>query len=397
MGGDISYKFQFYHALTLQPLGSLEIADPIWNDPVRGIGEFSGHVFLLPSQDKDRIQTRIHEDYSLLVIFENDSPVWVGWTQGHTWLPKSQRFSLKYVQLRGWLYKLFLKMNWSLSTDTMVILERFYKYVQQDQTAIARDLVNLICRNNDPGLIPVEPWNVPSAQYLTGVLRDLSIPASSFVYLGEAIDSMALRDEGFDWDVAPSIDPETGALRLFFKTWFPERSTGNKSLFFENNNKSGKGNIIDYPDEFPFDVSDRATRTWATGAGQPPDQKVAMDYDPVIDDQGVILTEVMTNHSTVMKPATLHGHARAQRIFSSVKHEEITISVDPYNPPITSYTVGDRCRLKFLDEVVGMDQRGLRIIDRAIAPESGDNPLSCAVTIDLSDLTVPEDEQEVPV
>jgi hypothetical protein len=389
--------FRFYVAPVLtpsSPIGELTLSTVSWNDPVVGVGgTFEGKAEIDTSQTRDSLMTMTEPNAMALYVYDDVANRYLfgGVIKKRPWSHNERRLTVQAISWKSWLYQKLVNMNMSTNPPT----DTLWSFTGIDQFAISRSLFS---SSSPPGVLA--DYGVPAINLgteLSGVLRTLTFQGSQFKFVGELIDSMAYRDQGFDWYI--SVEPDANRMpSLWLRMAFPGRgSLNNQILVFQSQNKTG-GNILSMED--PEDSSDETrTRTWATGSGTPPDQVVAFDEDPDLSSDVTLLTcERVDNYTTVSDNGTLASHARQTRAFygQAIKQSVITVSLT--DPDYNSYVPGDKIRLVVQDDWTDWDFDAVRIVDREFHifnQGGGAQPDTVKLTIDLNDDELPEDEAQV--
>jgi hypothetical protein len=281
--------------------------------------------------------------------------------------------------VKSYIYNLFLRPNGVASGN---ITDVTYSWSQIEQTIIATQL--MAYATGGPG---AELTFQAATALVTGVLRDLNVQGFDFKYAGDLIDTMSNRSKGFDWTIEPR-NVDGLPVYLFARYWYPERKTDATNLYFEFD-PAGGGNILNFGNP-AANIADRRTRVWATGAGSPPDQAASVDTDPMVLANQRLLTEKSSSYSSVTNPLTLHDHAQAERLVLAEPFDQITLAVKPDNPATWAYGSGDRARIVIKDLWLDIDVPSARIVDRSISPFFRTHGESMSITVDLSDLKLPD-------
>lgn len=375
-----NYAYRFFDAVTLNLIGELELSNVAFNDPVKNIGSLTGKCVISPI-NVERARACFDFDKAIIGVFNDEVPMWAGFLLSRRWDAQSTTLEVTYKHVKSYLYSLFFRPS---GADTGVIGETLYGASGIEQTVIAQDLIVAGMGGSGSEL----NFQIPST-LSTGVVRDLTVKGLDFKYIGDLIDTMAKRRNGFEWTIQPEI-VEGLPFYLFGRFFFPERRTGATGLFFEYD-PNGNGNILDFgtPEE---SVANRATRVWASGAGTPPDQSVAVDTDPLVSFGQRLVWEKVSNYPDVPSPITLQDHAQQERLVLAQTFDQITIAVKPDNPDVLAYGPGDRCRIVINDLWTNIDVDNARIVDRSISPWYRGAGEAVSITVDLSDNELPEIE-----
>jgi hypothetical protein len=367
------------------PIGELSLSSVSFNDPVSGTGgSFQASLEIDGDVDVARALTQ-----PWAVALYAQDPVSGSYLFGgplieRPWQPASRRLQLGAISWKSWLYMKMLDPD----RTTNPVTDKIYSQTATDQFAIARYILGF--SNSDVGTPHIGMGNE-----LSGVNRDLSMQGSQFKFIGDLIDSMANRDNGFDWTIA--IEPDSnGNPSLWFRPYWPKRGQVNNSVILLHEQPAG-GNILEFTDQLDSAASLR-TRCWATGAGTPPDMLMAMDADPGLAGGFVLLSERVDNYSTVVDVATLAGHARTARKYYGQARSTVTPKLGLDDPDFRLYASGDKVRLRVQDDWWDFDFDAARIIDRQFnVNNEGESPApdTVSLTIDLTDTALPQDDEQV--
>jgi hypothetical protein len=370
------------NSLTGVRLGYLDLQGLVFTDPLTGVGTLTGNAVLSPAQDVDKLDLLTQpDDVALYVVSEGNVFWWAGIIKSRPWDPSNRLRTITAVSWKGWLGTRFVGPNAAVNPVTDVV----YAYTATDQLVIARAIVAFAIA--DTGC-PV----ITAGSETSGIARDLNWLGSDFRYAADLIDSMATRSGGFDWEIRASLNAVTKLPVLAFVPYYPQR--GNQSVALTFRKVPNGGNIIV---DAPIDDSstERRTRVWTTGKGSPPDRKMAYDEDPDVDAGLTLLSETVTNYSSVDTVATLATNARAERAFRGVPTNTMTIKALFADLDPTLYDTGDRIQLIYADEGLTLSLPSVRIIDRALNPNPSDGAAYATITLDLSDTELPDNTAEV--
>lgn len=386
------YRYVFHGSISRAFLGEFLVKDVTFNSPLKGAGgQFSGTIVL-----DDQRQTAYLvkpatelEMTAVYVIYQDDETgietyLWGGPIVRRGWNNRTREVKIQAVEWKSWFYT----KEYSPSI-TPPFADRKFTRTAVDQLTIARDLlIDAVSFLATPAVtIPIVASTRP---------RDLTVFGSEHRMIGDIIDGMANRTDGFDWDVSIRKAYDDNLPEIVVDMFYPEKGSVQGLEFSQvretfDRSADGRGTIMDIP-EWVESSDHRRTRIWAVGNGSPPDQPVAMDDDPYIDTEEVLLREV-TISVQADKPSTLSEHAQAQRAVLGVETESVDIGIKPNLIKPTAFIVGDRVSLRVKDEWLDFDEDAIRIVDRAIAPFSSGEGERIVVTLDLSD-AVPADLDE---
>lgn len=381
------YKYVFHHVLTRAFLGEFMVKEVAFNSPLKGAGgQFTGVIPIAKRQPADTVKAATALDLTAVyVIYQDETTntetfLWGGIIVEREWDPRKGEVKIEAVEWKSWFYT-----KEYAPQITSPYANRKVSYTAIDQMILARAwLYEAITWDGAPDFTIDVSSGSPR-------LRDLNVNAFDHKMIGDLIDSMANRTDGFDWGVEVRKSSVDQLPELVATLWYPERGTvtgltmDHTSDVFERT-QDGRGNILDYG-TWPESAKNKRSRVWATGAGTPPDQPVAMDDDPGLELGQVLLRETMINRNSVVSPATLSEHAQAERAFLGVQTESVDIALKPNHVKPTDFFTGDRVSLRIRDGWLDIDQTAIRITDKAIAPFSKQEGERIVATLDLSDYT----------
>lgn len=382
-------NFRFIICPVLQPgspLGELWLSTVHFNDPVSGTGgSFQGKLEI-DEDSVDALRVLTQPWAMALYVKDEDTGTYLfgGPLIERPWDPNERRLSLSAISWKSWLYLKMLDPNFSVNPA----IDKIYSQTATDQFAIARYILGFV--NSDVGCPAIG-----LGTELSGVNRDFATQGTQFKYVGDLIDSMSNRDNGFDWNIA--IEPNAGGdPSLWFRPYWPKRGNVNSTVILLHEQPTG-GNILGFSAQSDSAASLR-TRCWATGAGQPPDMLFAYDQDPALAAGFTLLGERVDNYGTVTDIATLAGHARTARKYYGQARSTVTPVVGLDDPDFRLYGSGDKVRIRVQDSWWDYDFDAARIIDRQFnVNNEGDSPDvdNVSLTIDLTDTALPQDDEQV--
>jgi hypothetical protein len=341
----------------------------------------TGKAVLGPAQTADKLNLFTAPDDVALYVQTADRYWFAGVVKSNPWDPSNRWRTVTASAWKGWLNERIIGPNLAVNP----VAEVAYGYTATEQLTIARNIINFATA--DLGC----PTIVVGAE-VSGVTRDLNWLGSDFKFAADLIDSMATRSGGFDWTIEAFTDPIAARPSLRFVPYYPQRGTQSVAMTFRKSPNSG--NII-VSGEIESSSTDQRTRIWTTGAGSPPDRKMTYDQDPGVTADTTLLTESVTNYSSVVDVPTLAAHARAERAFRSIGTNTMTVvalfaDIDP-----TLYGTGDRVQLIYSDEGLSISLPSVRIIDRKLHVNTTNGADFAEVVLDLSDTQLPATTAEV--
>lgn len=386
MASGEDFQFVICPVLGSTPIGDLELTDVQWNDPVYGPGAgFTAKAAITKTQPRDKLYELTEPDTVALYVKDsvNGTYLFGGPVVARPWDRESRKLVISAQSWKAWTYHKLCGMN----RGTNPVSNRAFTYLNTDQLAIARSLLSAVLAG-EPGC-PV----INIGTELSGILRDLNFNAWDQKYLGAQIDSMANRDNGFEWtiEVRPASN---GNPALWFVPAFPSRGGLNNRLLLLHEEAQG-GNILALPDP-EESAGERRSRVWTTGPGQPPAQMVAYDEDPALTNGFLLLRETVRSYNNgITKIETLADHARTERVYRASTLQQVVLEVGLRDPDFRIYNSGDKVGLRVTDEWLRWDFSSVRILDRAVKINRTDKPDIAALMIDLNDVNLPENEAVV--
>lgn len=189
-------KFYCHETLTGKLLGQLETSTFSFNSPISGHGE--AHLTMpirLGSENYLKQITRPEE--VSLYIKEGNTFLWGGPIITRPHAPGSPVFSIVAKEWKSWLYSRALMS---------LIVKTAY-----DQYQMAYDLIDLatIGVKGAPA--------ISRGSTLSGTTRDFTVQPTW--YVGDALDSFAKRDGGFEWFIKVRSNTYTGLPELFLMVY----------------------------------------------------------------------------------------------------------------------------------------------------------------------------------
>jgi hypothetical protein len=368
-------------ALTDARLGYLDVQELAFNDPVRGISSLSGKAVLSPSQNADKLDLLTREEAVALYVTGADVYWWAGVIKQRTWDPVERSWFITGVGWKDWLDHRFIGPN----IATNPVSDVTYGYTSTDQLTIAQNVINF-------AITGIGTPNIVNGGETSGVLRDLNWLGSDFRSAYSLIDSMATRENGFDWAIQAFTDGTTGLPSLRFVPFYPARGGQSVALTFRK--VPNGGNII-VDQRIDFNSADKRTRVWTTGKGTPPDRPMVYDQDPDVTAGLTLLTETTSNYQAEGSTAKLGLNARAERRYRSTRINSMSLKalfkeIDP-----TLYFSGDRVQLIYQDEGVNLAYPAVRIVDRAMHINNTDGVDYAELLLDLADTELPDNTAQV--
>lgn len=370
------WRYEVYNILTREFLASLPLYDVGFNTPLDGGGELDAKLTpgKLPDPVRRQLRAAIEHRAAWLFVYLGEQYIpWHGQIIAAPWSRATSTLTLKAEHSRTWLEYVHLAL-----TRT-----RSYAWSGVDQLQIAREIVGAATMAGQ-GRVPMRVDATTS-----GVRRELNIPEQAFQVAADAIDSMAHRSGGFEWDILARDSSVDGKPELVFQTWYPARRSAGAPVHLLHQVEQdgrGHGNILDELN-WPNDWSGARNSVFAVGDGEAPAIMTAYDIDPDVSANRSVRKESVLSLSGqgITRAATLADHAATER--ARLAHTVSTLSVPVLleDPPITGYDVGDRFRLTYQDEWMDVDLPAVRCIDRTVRVDQRDGKDSVTLELDLSD------------
>lgn len=374
----VKFRYEIYDVLLGTRMGTLYPREPVWTESVNGGSTWSGKV-TIPADNPVLVQSinSITDLGNTLFVRTPEGFIpWCGFISGRSWDPERNEITLTAMEWRAYLYRLLATPNEDYSplvTD----------YNDVDQLSIARGVLQTYVALGAGKGVP----QIQVGTNTSGVLRDLLMRGTLFKSVGTWIDSMANRDNGFEWDIEGTRNGAGGPV-LTFQAYYPQRGGPIDGLVFRYGQA---GNMLSY--ESVAESNDSVvTRVWAVGAGPDTDyMPFAQDSDPdMLAGFSILRLEKASTYQDVNIQSTLESYARAERDFYSVPLTLFQFTVLLDEPYIYDYFKGDRCSIRVKDRWLDLEADNVRIIERVISPDTN----VAKLTVDLSDIELPETDPE---
>jgi hypothetical protein len=382
------FQFVICPVLSQDPIGELDISNVEFTESVDGPGTlFTGEAYITDTQDAEKLKNLLNypgdpQAVALYVKFE-DRYLWGGVLKSRPWDRTKKAFILTATSWKAWMYQRFLDPNMNNNPVT----DFKFSWTATEQFDIARDILDWAVSDDGTPTI----W---TGIETSGVMRDLTIFGSEFVYSGDAIDRMANREKGFEWDITPRTD-SLGRPELWLGLFYPKRVAVNSGVLIKGTPDGG--NIIDSTN--PEDTAETVvTRVWGTGSGTSgADLLMAFDEDPNLAGGDILLIETKEySNSSTIDTATIASHVQGIRKFHSTGLQQIEVTCLLTDPDWQLYNIGDKIRLIVQDDVMDIDYESVRIVRRTFKVNS--NPADFDVVtllIDLNDTALPQDDEAI--
>ena len=369
-------RYEACHPLRRSRFGTVNFSSHSWTEIANGSGTLEGTVILPRSgAAKQSVLSATTPDGS--VIYRKSDAF--GYTDGYIvvdreWDARTREIKITALELRTWMYSVLLPPKLDLSGDIN------YSWTDVDQLTIAEQIVAYAVAGGRYDGRPEIDW----VTSYSGKTRDLNLQGMQFKTAGEAIDSMSRRSGGFEWSIVPVQDNVDGLPRWRYQPWFPERGSLLGGFVLRRTPNGGNFWLTQPP---TMSSSDRRSRVWTTGSTETP--QYAVDSDPGLAGSDVLLREKSTNYSSVVERTTLASHARSERLFYNESLTTLQARVEPDALPIMAYRASDRCRVLYRDDMLDLDLKAARIIQRKVS-ESAGAVTTVEVVIDVAEDLLPE-------
>jgi hypothetical protein len=354
-------------------------------DPLSGSSEGSVKIALnaLDRAAVARLKaSTIPESAGMVLSDDMNNVLWCGIIRKRPWTPRSGVVSLTVEEMRGWFYSAVLRTG-------AAYVNTFGDYVvaATEQQTIARQLALAALQKAAFTPEPGAPLiSVPVTTPTVAVNRDFVGRRGDSI--GTLLDNLSKRDGATEWWVETTFDSTSTpkALSWTFRQSL-ERISRTTPIRLES---TDRGANVAIAGEWPEDASQNASRVYAVGDGQPPDQPIAVDSDPSLAAGSVLLREVVSGpYSGVVDNATLFANARQERIARQDSSQSVQLVVDSNRVQPSTYSVGDRAYVRIIDEWLDVTVAAARIIDRQLAGGAGKAD-TATITLNIADASMPD-------
>lgn len=369
-------RFYVADTLTGKIVGRLEgrLAPTDWelSDPLRepGVGSL---VIPKPETPQELAKLReLKKPKIRWVAAQDESGAWVwgGPIVGEA--REDSTTTLKLVDWRSWFFTAPLRPSASAGWDDYIVSG-------VDQGTIAADLFARaldVTWPDDSHLLP--PAMIVDTPPPTGVDRDRTFRMLDRK-IGDYLQTLVDTERGIEWHtyVTPKRSDPT-VLEVHTSVAYPERSSRSTPIRLEWRLGRG-GNTAERP-SWP-ETRAAASRVWAIGDGEPPDQAWAVDEDP---DATVVWEDVIGPLDGVRKSATAfeHAYAHLQRSAGFAETAEFVVTTDTI--ALGEVGTGDRARVIYEDGWAETDLPACRIVSRIMSGGRG-KPTQQRLVVDLAD------------
>lgn len=353
----MTFHFKVFGALNNLPRGELDPSAWKFNDPIWKGG--SAELTLAIPYDVASLKRRTEPDAVQLAILEDDKYLWAGPINLRGRASGAGKINIKAQHWKSWLYTRLIPQKW---------------FRTQDKFAMAYELIDFAV--NDFGC----PKIIHGSTLSGNPAQEFTI--NPFWSVGQALDSFAQRDDGFEWTINFRSNSITGLLELYLELFQPGEERGYRpTLLLDASDTQNRINL----GELKEDATERRPRVFALNDGQWPDVLVVSDTDPALKNGGILLRESSSSYQGVVLAPTLFSQARSERIARTVPMQDLAVDHPVDQPKVSSYRAGDRARLKIKDDWEDTDIRGVRISDRVVTKTSGKDAIA-TVMLDLTDI-----------
>lgn len=359
-------RFYVNNALTHENVGRLYPTEYTFGEPLVDAGQGSLQVsFEANRPGSNSLLRRILPNRAELIMcvgpLSDNKILWAGWIDTRLPNGKSKTVTFTATHWRAWLYKKYIPPRTFGTENTLI----------GDKYGIVYDLVDFACTSS------AAPDITHGSTLAGGVNRKVVI--SNWWSVGYAIDDLAKRANGLEWTVDAVWDGATQRTKLVLRMWYPGSSRLNNNVLLIENLDNHTNSVGDLKE----DGTGQATRVFASTGGEEP--VYTSDQDVNLGDNGLLLLESVSHYGNLDKKE-LFALANSERVERNNPYSTIPITMSIDRPPVTSYRVGDRIRLRLKDSWNNLDIVGARIVARTIAKQNG-SPATSTISVDLTDVT----------
>lgn len=355
------YRYLFADLLTNQIIGELPLTGVNFTKQLNSIGTFNGHLLLSGVNayglNVDACTTPVR---NALYVDRDNVLVWGGIVWGRQYDSASQTLSLQAQEFESYFQH-------RLVSTTQV-------FTNADQLTIAQSLVTAAqsVPNGDIGVIV--------GTEISGVLRNATFFDYELKNVYQAVLDLSRSDNGFDFNIEVAYDGGFNPAKTL-QFGYPRSGTiysdtDPAALVFE----FPAGNIVEY--SYPEDGSTTANTVYAVGAGSNEGKRIAVASDATKLVDGWPVMETYTNYTDYTDLTLLGNLAAGQVAAVSTPPTTVQIVVPPFiDPVLGSYSVGDDCRLRIIDDrfPTGLDAT-YRIVALNVTPGE-DGPERATLTL----------------
>lgn len=376
------FTYPVHNPLSRQFITRLPLSSVTFNDPLNTPGTLSGQLQLGSHISRDVVDAATQETQAIYAQDQDTGDlVWGGLITGRDWDPVNAILTIT-AQQASWYYTRAIAYG-GLPQGQV------HTWTDIDQFRIVQDIISNNRANN--GALQVQlPGSVTS-----GVTRRLTIDPSGGQTVADAINTLAVLDQGFDWKILPRV--ATDGLPEFYLAMYSPRYD-DVPRYLLSATLDG-GTIASYG-TVSADYSNIATSVQVLGLGAAPYQMHGDAADPNIGfhadgSPGKLLLTRTDTYGSIADQATLTSYA--QQILAAASETTATL-------PVTINTggtgdlnwrdivTGSRQRLRIKDQLLDWDLPAVRIIDRAYTDATRTEPATIALTLDLADYEVPVED-----
>lgn len=367
---------EFYSVDTLTGRVAGRLAPHHWelNDPLRGVG--TGTLNIAIPWDPaavGRLAELTQQRRRWVAACEGGQPVWCGPIVEEPSRSEGV-LTVSVADWRTWFYHAVLRPVNGVRQNYIKVGTNAH-----EQTLIIYDLMKLALATTG---VPDMVVDLPP---LSGVEREITALMLDR-YVAEYLDSVTAVG-AFDWWVY-CVQTDPTQFKLHATACWPERFLRGVPVKLEwQLGKGGNAVGVTWPGG-----QGAATRVWALGEGEPPDQPYSFDeYGDIDDGTDVTWESVIGPLDGVRKAQTLFDHAHAAITQSQGLDRTIEFVMAAEKLPLTSVGTGDRARIVYSDGWTDVDIPSARIVSRTMSGGRGEATLQ-RLSVDLSDDIYPDDD-----
>lgn len=365
------FHVRAWDPLNREYLGDLPLYNCQYNSPLTDPGEFTG-TLAVEAVDRATIthlKRALNYETAFLAVYYGQTIPWTGRIIAAPWNRETGTVSVKASATRSWLDHVFIGRGRA----------NRYEWKNVEQAQIVREIIAAAALGAG-GRLSI----LPDAS-TTGIRRDLVIEAQSYSVISDVIDSLAERESGFDWDILARESAADGLPEFYLGLWHPERASPTAPRYHLAD-LGEHANILNDPG-WPEDASGRRSMVHALGDGEAPGKTTAVDYDPLLETNRMLLTEATVSHSGqgITSALDLAELANAERIKLSRTVSTLTVAVGLDDPAYGTWQTGDRFRLQLRDDWLDTDLSAVRCVDHSVHFAQTDGNDLVSLELDVAD------------
>lgn len=304
-------------------LDEVDFKNVTYSTVLSGIGEFSGSLSVNPETSVINLRGITEPAKTTLYIFRDDVLFWGGIVWKRNFDSDSRTLQIVANTFESYFYR-----RQQLTTKY---------WASDDQLNIARWLVT---SNGSAEAVGVEVSDAVSPRK-----RERTMFGYEFKTTGLELEQLAGLIDGFDWNVAVFVDPNTMRIRRRLDFFYPFRGLTRETSTLQFEYPGAVKNF-----SLNEDALNSGNKIWAIGTGEGTEQVTAFAQDFIQTGAGYPLLEETRSYKSVIRPSTLQSHANADldRLGVPVSIFEVTLRADE-EPELGTYSVGDWARFRFND------------------------------------------------